>query len=391
MLHAAISRQDSYALTAIELIASINRQGLIHPKECAGVLVSLETSSNPAIARIAFDTHKMLHQQYESMFDREYMRAVQDAFYYQRDVVGDPTGALVRPFTSKLAPLFEIVKISSSKYQKKFLSNLCSKVDFEPKKLDVSGNPPEHLLLARFICQNLAFFEYGQVAELLPTIVCMERIVSATGTVVAHAIETELFPARIQSTTGETNSIPSRLDGPPHDYDPATADPGALKQLATAAGALSILWETRSYLRRLYGISFYAKQKEGKTNSKELSKTPTKVHGVNGDRFWEAVSRIMGCLDNADAMMYRCREFATLLSIDDELKVTADDDRESYDTSGDMDGATSGFMGVNGSKPTKRKGSLSASGTPKKSKARIRSSNTKKRASTDLEEVRDFD
>jgi cohesin loading factor subunit SCC2 len=152
-----------------------------------------------------------------------------------------------------------------------------------------------------------------------------------------------------------------------------------------------MLWETRSYLRRLYGISFHAKQKEGKTNPKELSKALTKVHGVNGDRFWEAVSRIMGSLDNADAMVHRCREFATLLSIDDELKVTADDDRDSYDTAGDMDDAMSGLMGVNGSKPAKRKSSLSASGTPKKSKPRMRSSTTKKRASTDLEDDRAFD
>lgn len=390
MLHAAISRQDSYALTAIELIASINRQGLIHPKECAGVLVSLETSTNPAIARVAFDTHKMLHQQYESMFDREYMRAVQDAFYYQRDVVGDPTGALVRPFTSKLSPLFEIIKISNSKYQKKFLSNLCSKVDFEPKKLDVSGNPPEHLLLTRFICLNLAFFEYGQIAELLPTVICMERIVSATGTVVAHAIETELFPPKIQSTNGETNPALSLLGGTLEDHSPPTADLGMLKQLATAAGALSMLWETRSYLRRLYGINFHAKQKEGRTNSKELSKAAAKVHGVSGDRFWEAVSRIMGCLDNVDSMIHRCREFATLLSIDDELKVTADDDRDSYDTAGEIDEATSGPMGVNGSKPAKRKGSLSANSTPRKSKPRGRSSNVKKRASGDSEEDREF-
>lgn len=390
MLRIAQSRQDSYSLTAIELIASINRQGLVHPKECAGVLVSLETSNIPAIAKVAFDTHKMLHQQYESMFEREYMRAVQDAFIYQRDVVGDSNGALARPYAAKLAPLFDIVKISNSKYQKKFLSSFCSKVDFELKKLDTSGNPPEQLLLARFVCQNLAFFEYAQLAELLPTIACMERIVSATGTVVAHAIETEIFPPQmdpVKQEGGPDNTVV--FSGQPEMAPSLPAiNPRALRHLATAAAILSMLWEARSHIRRQYGINSPVKEKERKGNAKELNKAPSKIHSITGDRFWEAISRNMACLDSEQNMLEKCRSFVTLLSIDDELKVAGDDDaeRDSID-----DGLDDDVGSVNGGKPMKRKGSHSGGLTPKRPRNRSRNGANKKQISSEPEEAVFFD
>lgn len=399
MLRVAQSRQDAYSLTAIELIASINRQGLVHPKECAGVLVSLETSTIPAIAKVALETHRMLHSQYESMFEREYMRAVQEAFYYQRDVVGDSNGATPRPYVSKLAPLFEIVKISNSRYQKKFLSNLCAKVNFELKNLDASGDPPEHLLLARFISQNLAYFDYGQLAEVVPTITAMERIVSSTGTVVAHAIETEIFPTPVGPPVIETPAgmvgLPaeiqmqmqmqmSMMPTPSLPQDNPQVNPATLRKLATAAASLSMLWEARTYLRRLYAVHSHSKDKDGKPATKELNKAATKVHGVTGDKFWEAIVRNMVSLNSEEAMVNKCREFSTLLAIDEEFKVDRDDDAEgdSLDAMGDVDDMGAGLSVP---RPMKRKSSVSSTGINKRSKSR-KGSAGKKTPSTEPDE-----
>ncbi|CAG8055357.1 unnamed protein product [Penicillium olsonii] len=387
MLQVAQSRQDTYSLTAIELIASINRQGLVHPKECAGVLVSLETSTVPAIAKVAFETHKMLHQQYESMFEREYMRAVQEAFYYQRDIVGDSQGATPRPYVSKLAPLFEIVKISNSRYQKKFLSNLCSKVDFELKKLDATGDPPEHLLLSRFTSQNLAYFDYGQLAELLPTISGIERIVSATGTVVAHAIETEISPTPIGAPhfDASSNMVPGFAPEMPPTVMPRQANPATLRLLATAAASLSMLWEARTHLRRLYGVNAHSKSKEGKPAAKDLNKAATKAHGVTGERFWEAIARNMTALDSDEAMHQKCREFSTLLSIDEEFRVDPDEDAEgdSLDATFEADEAVA-------PRNMKRKSSVSSSGHNKRPRNR-KSSSGKKKSSAEPDDALDWD
>lgn len=394
MLKVAQSRQDSYALTAIELVASINRQGLVHPKECAGTLVSLETSTVPAISKVAFDTHKMLHQQHESMFEREYMRAIQDAFYYQRDIVGDSTGALARPYIPKLSHLFDVIKTSNSRYQKKFLSNLCSRVDFEPRKLDVSGDPPECLLFARFVSQNLAFFEYGQVAELLPTIACIERIVAATGNAILDPIESDILPARTQPTNGDSGPVPptdGTNEAPPPQEPQFKVDLTTLKKLTVSASILMLLWEARTYIRRLYGINQHTKPKDTKPNPKELNKAPTKVSGINGDKFWEATIKIMRSLDSTESMIDRCQQFATLLSIDDELKVTAedDDDQAMLDVGGEVDYA--GLPTASESRPTKRKSSVSSGGggAPKKSRTKGKSGSGKKRVSTELEDNND--
>lgn len=382
MLKAALSKQDSYALTAIELIASINRQGLIHPKECAGVLVSLETSPNPTIAKVAYNTHKMLHEHHESMFDREYMRAVQEAFYYQRDVVGDPKGASNRPYTAKLSPLFEIIKTSNTKYQKKFLCSLCGKVDFELKRLDTSSTTPEHLLLARFITHNLAFFEYSQISELLPTLSTMERIVAATGTAVAHAIETEVSPPSVQATNDIT--VPPEQASDRAIASTNQVDTKMLRQTTTAAAVLLMLWETRTYLRRLYGINFNTRQKDPKANAKEFNRPASKVHGVTGDRFWEAISAQMQCLDSHETMFNTCREFSNLMAIDDELKVSADDDGDNLDANGDMDDMSALLTATSIPKQMKRKSSVSANGAPKR---RGRPPGSKKRTSTDPEDL----
>lgn len=380
ILRVARSRQDTYTLTAIELIASINRQGLVHPKECAGVLVSLETSTVPAIARIAYDTHKMLHLQYESMFEREYMRAIYEAFVYQRDVVGDSSGATARPYTAKLAPLFDIIKLSNSKYQKKFLANLCAKVNFELRDLDVSGSPPEHLLLARFVSQNLAFFEYAQIAELLPTIACMERIVSSTGSMVAHAIETEVFFAKLPlDAANDSGQVPSMM--PENTGVPHAVDPKLLRQLATAAAILSMLWEARSHLRRLYGINA---QYQGKLSAKDLNRPATKVQGITGDRFWEAVSRNMTCLDSEASMREKCREFTNLLSIDEEFKIPEEDDLvlDAPDDVPEDDAAS-----VDGSKPLKRKQSQTGSQNAKRPRGKNRLSGGRRRSSSEPDEL----
>lgn len=389
MLRVARSRQDSYSLTAIELVASINRQGLVHPKECAGTLVSLETSTVPAISKVAFDTHKMLHQQHESMFEREYMRAIQEAFYYQRDIVGDSTGALARPYIPKLGLLFDVIKTSNSRYQKKFLSNLCSKVDFEPRKLDVSGDPPECLLFARFVSQNLAFFEYGQIAELLPTIACIERIVAATGNAILDPIETDILPTTTQPVNGDSGPVPP-ADGtseaalPPQPQ--TQVDTATLKRLTVSASILMLLWEARTYLRRLYGVNQHTKPKDTKTNAKELNKAPTKVPGITGDKFWETTIKIMRSLDSPESMVDRCQQFATLLSIDDELRVTAedDDDQAMLDVGGEGD-YTSGLPATSDSRPTKRKSSVSSGGggTSKKSRTKGKPASGKKRISTE--------
>ena len=382
ILDVSVIRQDANTLTAVRVIASINRQGLVHPKVCAGALVALETSTDPTIANIAFESHKMMHQQHETMFEREYMRAVQEAYYYQKNVVGDPAGATVRPFHAKLSPLFEVIKSSNAKYVRKFLSNIILRTNFDLSKLESSQSLPEHVLLTRFIMQNLAFLEFGRLDELLHTILHLENVVGKTGADVAQAIDTQLHGnTSLLLTEDLTTSFNHSTSGSMPDLKTeeeerreALPDPTVLKQLTTAAMVLTMLWETRTHLRRQYQVSQDVRQMTAKNNdAKDLSKTPTKAHGVTGDKFWDKVCAIMTSLDGTEAMLARCHDFSVLMTVDDEVKVAAEDDdrREAFSTSVDPEETASNpGIGGKGSRAIKRKSTASIGGTPKKKRGR---------------------
>ena len=327
ILRIALVGQDDYALTAVEVVASINRQGLVHPKECGPALVALETSTNSKIADIAFEEHRNLHQQHESMFEREYARAIHQAFLYQKTIVRDSLGAMGSPPVAKLYGTFEAVKTSKSKYQKKFLSNICAKIDFEPNKLDLSARPPAHLEYARFLTENLAFFEYGRVDELQHIISCMEKLVASTGAGIAHAISTEVFNIRVESSLDESMQD-SKMNG---DTASSPLNKHRFLQLTTGSMILSIVWDARTFLRRLYGLNSNQQRRDNKAKqaSKDLNKAPTKTHGVTGDRLMESIRKTSNALQSPETMQAQCKAFLDLLSIDEEVKVAAEDDNAS--------------------------------------------------------------
>ncbi|KAL8985124.1 MAG: hypothetical protein Q9177_004522 [Variospora cf. flavescens] len=377
ILNIALASQDASALTATEVVASINRQGLVHPKESGPALVALETSSNAAIANIAYHAHSDLHQQHESMFEREYMRAIHEAYRYQRDIVQDPLGFRSPPYTSKLHSMFEVIKSSKSKYQKKFISNYCSKIDFDLDKLDLSGVVPASLQFARFLIENMAFFDFGRVDELLHMIAGMERIVADTGSAISHSINTEIFHVSADTILGDTanDGVEAEQASSHGTAAPADIAPHRLRQLTTASIILSCVWDTRTYLRRLYGLSTSQQRRESKVNGKikDVSKAPNKVNGITGEKLVATIGERVALLGDREGMVRQCQEFADLLAIDHEFKVAAEGEDDGvmrpWTPSGDEAGspvpASGGSRG-----PLKRKATTSAAGTPHKKRGR---------------------
>jgi cohesin loading factor subunit SCC2 len=371
VLQIALASQDQSALTATQVIASINRQGLVHPKESGPALVALETSTNKDIAEVAFQAHRSLHQQHESMFEREYMRAIQETFRYQRDIVKDAQGAIGQPPTSKLCALFEIIKTSKGKYQRKFLDNFCSKINFDAPKLEWDGGVCTTLQYSRFLIENLAFFDYGRMEELLHTVSCMERIVASTGSGIAHSISTDIFHVKVESLPEGRPDGAQRVDGRV-ETPSGDVSPQRLHQLAVCAIILLCVWDTRTYLRRLYGLQSSQQKRDSKTKAsvKDLNRVPSRAQGVSGERLLRLIAERICSLDSTDGMVKECKELVELLSIDNELKVEAEDGEEVTQTetlSGD-DAPETSTPARGGPRPQKRKGSLSVNGSPQKRK-----------------------
>ncbi|TPX15015.1 uncharacterized protein E0L32_004845 [Thyridium curvatum] len=356
----ALAGIDDHAFLAVEVLGSINRQGLVHPKETGVTMITLETCPVTRISELAYHEHRALHEKHETVLEREYVKAIQSAFQYQRDIIKDTRGATTEPFVSKLHLLAEVLKISRSKNRQRFLEKLCTQVDFEPAKLSVREKMPSHVEFSRFIVENLAFFEYETVGEVQKTISTMEKIVHSTGAAVAHAIESEIFQVRIDSGAVGEDQGSSTAAAPP------SVDPRRLRQLTASSMILTCLWEARSYLRRLYGLSSHRRESKGKGPPKDLAKAPIKVQGVTGDKFWDDSGLIMTALDSQERMLEHCRSFVELLNVDKEFKISEEDDEMDDDAatpSGDEDDPSH-------ERGRKRK----ATGTPSGRKKRPRSS-----------------
>ncbi|KAI4153626.1 MAG: hypothetical protein LQ340_002212 [Diploschistes diacapsis] len=367
VIRISLGSQDDYALAATEVMASIVRQGLVHPKDCGPALVALTTSANPRIAAIALQQHQTLHLQHESMFEREYMRAIHLAYQYQKKVSEDTRGFARPTFRAKLHSMYEVIKTSKSKVQTKFLSNYCSKIDFDLAKLDVSEEVPAHLDYARFLIENLALFDYGRMEDLLHVISTSEKIVSNTGSAVAHGINTDVFKMIIDPETG----VPLNASA---DQDKVNIDvsPARLKLLTTASMVLSMLWQARTFIRRLYNINNKENKKEGRGRpSKDQTKIPPKNNLIGGEKIVDAIDNISNALDSREQSLRQCKEFAELMAIDLELKVADDGDEEEEARlrTPSVDGEEESMADPNSAiKFGKRKSSVSLNGTPAKKK-----------------------
>ncbi|OAP63018.1 hypothetical protein AYL99_02245 [Fonsecaea erecta] len=390
LLHIALSETGPKALLAAQTLASIDHQGMTHPKQSTSAFVALETSTDPRTARVARIAHEHLHQQHESVCEREYINAVVAAFHYQSEVYKDPQGGIVPGYTAKLAPAFAIISTSGSKYVKKFISNLISKINTEYSKLNVAAGDeiPEQVLFVLFVTQNLAFFEYKKMDELLHTVLQLELAFGRNGSETAQAIETHLSQAPAPLLVRDVKNLDDDVMViEPIAPDPVV-DPATLKSLTAAACAITLISEARNYLRRQYGISRDVKMAmQQNKQTKEAGKEPVKVHGITGDKFWHRTNAVLESLHSRGAMIARCREFVDLVAVDDEVKVAEEEAAISalVDVASDLPGSAP--------RGRKRK-SLSGSvgGTPKRARGRpVKHGNARRSASVVSSGEDDFD
>ena len=393
ILRIALSSADDIALIATKIIASVNRQGLVHPKECGPALVALETSPNSTIASIAFDEHCSLHQKHETMLEKEYMKAIDQAFAYQQTVGEDTLGAKAQPFSSKLRPLFEVLKLGNGKVRKKFLANFCSRVDFDFAKFNLAEVNLNRLLYSRFCLQNLAFFEYARIDEVLHVVLRLEKIINDTGTTVAHFIENEVLQVRSPDTEGaivkhedhEVSDSQKMSNGSVLLENNLRTNCGSerLKHLTVASMIITMAMETKTFLSRQWNLPRY-RESGSKISMKDLNKAPSKIPGITGDKYWDRIAEIMGSLAHSNTMAHQCKTFVSLISVDQEYKNKIGSDEEvgdvsvdltrvvnaggGYETPSDDDEGHASAPPSGGPKGKKRKTSISMLGTPKKSR-----------------------
>jgi cohesin loading factor subunit SCC2 len=394
----ALSNDNDLTMLATNIIASISRQGLLHPRFCAVALVVLGTSSNERIAQLAYTEHKRLHEKQESYVEKEYKPAVRRAFRYQTDIFGDSHGMRESTYSPKLARLFEALKFGKKVTFKKFVANMCQMVDFNPAKLDTSGEVPEPVLFARFCLENLALLDFPHLEELAVCLNALEAIVfKDTGPAVALSIETEMpkqnlateqrpgqdmLQQQLEATAGVDASFPSYITQPStaSQLTPPTINDARLRQITVACMILQMVWETRAFIRRCYNLHKF----QGRIPKKEYAKPAQRNNFVSGKELWERLTPIVGALDSRETMVKACYDFAEVLEVDREAQVGEDEDETGlaagYETPTEETNAA-GMPFPTSGRGRKRKSNVSLGNTPKKARGRPASTKNKKRNS----------
>jgi cohesin loading factor subunit SCC2 len=379
----ALSQADDLALLATDIIVSISRQGLEHPKECGPALVALSTSPNAQISQRASAEHQRMHRQHESIFEKEYVVAIRMTFDYQRTVCNDPNGVNKTTSKPKMQLLFEAFKDGTRKTLKKFVTNLFRQMDFDLPSLNVTVAMSEDVLYARFCLENFALFDYARVDDVSHVILTIENIVlKKTGPSVVFAIETDLQPQQL------LQQAPGSVDNPPAT-DSVVQDiktPNEIKrlrQITTACMILQMMWETRTYLRKVYTL-------QGKITPKDMLKPATRLYFLTGKDLLERFEAMMKSLESPESMRKQCDEFVEIINIDKEHAVDdGDGEGNEHEQAARL---AAGYetpeeeAGEEASAPAsgrgrKRKSSAPLGNTPKKSKGRPAGSKIKKRNS----------
>lgn len=395
----ALQSDNDLARSATNIIASISRAGLEHPKECGAVLVALSTSPNNNIAQVAAIEHKRIHEKQESYLEKEYVQAVRIAYEYQRDVFKDPHGMLKSNHSPKLTHLFDALKRGKKATFRKFVDNLTKQLDFDFSKLKTDGQLPDVVAFTRFCLENLALADLTTLDMVASFIDKIEAIVlKDTGPLVASEIDKDMaqqvsrLPQSFVSSN-LTHQLHSMAVGQVMGESVVAPTPQAsveisderLRRFTVACMILHMLWETRTFVHRCYNVHKYG----DRIPQKEYAKPAQRNNFVSGKDLWDRLSLLTNALDNRATMFKCCFDFSELLNIDREVKVGEDDDGldaalldTGYETpteNGD-DPRRSASIPTSG-RGRKRKSSTSLNNTPKKPRGRPPGAKGKRRGS----------
>lgn len=369
----AESSAGDLALTATKLIASILQQGLPHPKECGPTLVALETSPNPTIAHLAWKEHRVMHQKHETTIEKEYVRSIQRSLAYQQNVAGDPSGFTGFPPKPKLHYFWDVLKAGKIKVRHKFLGNIVQRLEFEPTSLDIRTNNPPELALARYVCENLAFFEYERLDDLLKALSALEKSFASVGTPVAQSIESEVLKLNVAAMLAPDPMAIGTITG----ENTTSINPARLKTLALSAQILLVISETRAYILRLWNLQKVARNTKGA--AKENSKAPSRATNAPAltDSYIRSIAELMTPAAFSEQQHILCQQFIDVMTVDSEAKLPSEDE----DDVALGGGEASGSEGRSATPPTgkgrKRKTGGSIQNTPRK-KSRPRKSSVSK-------------
>ncbi|KXT13288.1 hypothetical protein AC579_7215 [Pseudocercospora musae] len=390
ILRIATTSLDEAALGAARTVASVNRMGLMNPSDSAPGLVALMTCPVPAIAKIAFLSYKEQFFTYNSVLEKTMLKSVILSYEYQRNVAKDLVGFTGHPPVSKLHYFWDAVKtVGFQKNRTKLFDQLCGSLTFDPAKMTTVADLEKHLLYVRYCVENIAFLDHDKLTEPLHAVACLEKAYAGAGLAVSQAIETDVFKLQVPVSSQAPATSETLPDG---TFDSmAVAQPASaaippvesekLLQLATSAQILSMLVETRNFLRSIWQL-----KKHGDAGAKGKAKAAkdaekNAIRATNAPALTETyqskIFNIMKATVDGHGQLTICKALVELMTVDNEAKVASGDEDEIM-MEDDDDARSEASRSKSPAPRGKKRKSTGGQGGPPRKKSRPRKSSISK-------------
>lgn len=309
--HIALNSTGHLALISTELLACLSRQGVRQAKDFLGAFVALGTSPDPLISKISLEEHRTIVAKQESSLDRENVSATDTAFMYAKGGLKSESGIDLSG-KPRLAAFYEVLKTGSVVTRKKLLSGLCNRIDEQSKS--GTGYP-----YSRYVLENLGLLDYGKVDELLTFLDAADKVLNTTGNSLAQQLESLLHDQNQVQVSGDT-----MVDGEEEQKQPKISEED-LRRLAPQIIVLSALWETRSHIKRAWGLQALRNGKS-KPAPKDTGKPPLRAANVDQAAFLAKFDALSSAMQDQASMLAACHAFLEQMTIDNEQRLNSDED-----------------------------------------------------------------
>ena len=224
----------------------------------------------------------------------------------------------------------------------------------------------------RFCLENLAFLDYDRIDDLLQLLSSLEKIFAGTGSSVAQAIESEVLKLQVNGHEASDNiTANGTFADATTSSQHADVQPEQLRQLASSAQILYSIWETRTFLVRLWNMQKH--MVKTKQQAKDTSKAPNRATNAPTltDAYLRRMQETFSSLDDEQAQHQMCRAFVELISVDSEVRVASDEDAEGdlldgYGTPSEGSSRKSPSPSASGGGRGRKRKSVSTNSTPRK-------------------------
>eukprot|EP00794_Sanderia_malayensis_P008158 gene8158-9031_t len=302
-------------LSAVQVVALILKQGLIHPAQCVPYLIAATTDDDKLIKAKSEQSLTDIHSRHSGFLHMKAVQGVKLAYRLQFIIQQTGDGYLqgFREADSNSAMISHIYTLlrSNKQYRRPFLQSLVKQFDDQKSSID----------MLFFFAENLAYLPYVTQEEPLFVMHHCDMLVSVVGATYLQSFQEVFFPARKGKGKGKSPhnvDDDEELDNAAKLVDMAV-DLNVLQNIVKESFGCMLLLELKQSLKQLYGFADSKCQKYSPSEpSKLYDKSMTRRGDMVFDSYFKDLMFKPSELDKDEIVNYYLQFKQMMLSLDSE-------------------------------------------------------------------------